>query len=54
MAVAHAVVGTPKNGRGAHLESMSLALYGRGRTGIAQKGVFGLAGSLGFFLLVGE
>ena len=54
MAVAHVVVGIPQHGRGAHLENWSLALYGRGRTCSAQKGVFGLAGALGFLLVVGE
>ena len=36
MATAHAVVGTPKHGRGAHPENLSLALDGRGRTCIAK------------------
>ncbi len=54
MAVAHDVVGIPKHGRGAHIENLSLALYGRGRICIAQKGCFGFAGALGLLLLVGE
>jgi hypothetical protein len=37
MAVAHDVVGIPKHGRGAHLENLSSALDGRGRTSMAQK-----------------
>ena len=37
MAVAHVAVGIPQHGRGAHPESLSLALDGRGRTCIAQK-----------------
>jgi hypothetical protein len=38
MATAHAVVSIPKNGRGAHPENQSLALDGRTRTLVAQKG----------------
>ena len=38
MTTAHAVVGIPKHGRGAHLESLSLAFDGRGRTCIAHQG----------------
>ena len=38
MAAAHAVVGVPKHGRGAHPENQSLALYGRARTLVAMKG----------------
>jgi hypothetical protein len=41
MATAHALMGIPKNGRGAHPENLSLALDGRGRTCIAKKGVLG-------------
>ena len=53
MATAHAVVGIPKNGRGAHPENMSLALDGRGKTCVAQKGVLGSQDHLGsLFLLV--
>ena len=37
MAAAHAVVGLPKHGRGAHPENLSLALDGRGRTSMAKK-----------------
>ena len=53
MVVAHVVVCIPKNGRGAHLENLSLALDGRGRTCIAQKGVLDSQEHLGsFFWLV--
>jgi hypothetical protein len=38
MATAHAVVGLPKHGRGAHPENLSLAFDGRGRTLMAHKG----------------
>ena len=54
MAVAHAVVGIPKPGRGAYTENLSLAFDGRGRTCIAQKGALGSQEHLGFLVLVGE
>ena len=38
MASAHAVVGLPKHGRGAHTENLCLALDGRGKTQMAEKG----------------
>ena len=38
MAAGHAVVTTPKQGRGAHPENKSLALDARGRTKMANKG----------------
>ena len=47
MAAAHAVVGTPKHGRGAQPENLSLALYGRGKTCIAQTGDLGSQEHLG-------
>ena len=47
MATAHAVVGIPKHGRGAHPESLSLALDGHGKTCIAQKGAVGSQEHLG-------
>ena len=53
MAFAHAVVGIPKHGRGAYIENLSLALDGRGRAYIAQKGVLDSQEHLGsFFWLV--
>ena len=38
MASAHAVVGLPKHGRGAHPEHLCVALDGRGKTQMAEKG----------------
>ena len=38
MAAGHAVVGLPKHGRGSHPDNTSLALDGRGRSSMAQKG----------------
>ena len=53
MAIAHVVAGIPKHGRGAHLEALSLALDGRGKTSMATRGVLDSQEHLGsFFWLV--
>ena len=49
MAAAHAVVGIPRHGRSAHPENLSLALDGRGKTCIAQKGALDAQEHLGSF-----
>ena len=52
MASAHDVVSILKHGGGAHPENLSLALDGRGKTSMAQKGVLGPQEHLGSFFLV--
>ena len=55
MASAHAIVGLPKHGRGAHPENQALALDGRGRTSMAKKEVIDSEEHQGsFFWLVGR
>ena len=55
MAAAHAVVALPKQGKGSHPDSTSLALDGRGRTSMAQKGSIDPEEHLGsFFWVVGR
>ena len=54
MAAGHAVVGLPKHGRGSHPDNTSLALDGRGRSSMAQRGSIDTEEHLGsFFWLVG-
>ena len=55
MAAGHAVVGLPKHGRGSHPDNTSLALDGRGKTSMAQKGSIDPDEHLGsFFWMVGR
>ena len=55
MATAHAVVALPKQGKGSHPDNTSLALDGRGRTSMAQKGSIDPEEHLGsFFWVVGR
>ena len=49
MAAAHAVLGLPKHGRGAHPENGSLALDGRGKTLLAPAGVASSEAHTGIF-----